>query len=94
MFASSKAAAAEDWVIAKADGTCLYANDMADQAAEPAFASPFKLAALGADIKIHRSEYSGEIDTVDVILDKNKHVLYFAEMANCVQAQRSLHHQE
>jgi len=66
------------------------ANDLADLTRQPAFASPFKLAALGAEIKVNRGKYSSEIETVIVKLGENQNMVYFTDMGSCVEAQRSV----
>ena len=83
---------AETWVVAKSDGTCANADDIADLAGSPAFASPFKMAHLGANIEINRGKNSGEIISVTVKLSENENIIYFTDMGTCVEAQRSLHH--
>lgn len=85
-------ASAETWVIAKADGTCMNAEDIADQTGDPAFASPFKVAHLGAKLKIDRNKYSGEISVVTVKPGDNKNLVYFPNFEACVSAQRSVRH--
>jgi hypothetical protein len=80
---AAAALAAEEWAIAGQGGTCTYASDVAVRAGEPAFASPFLIERLGATIKVNRSQVSGSIVTVDVILGPDSHILFFPSMRDC-----------